>query len=157
MTTFIAALVLMWLGSGTVKGFAYTLIISLIVSMFTALVISRLLNLAFYAVGCRNEKLYGRAKGRCLGPIDFMKHRWVCFILSLVVIVAGFVGMIGYGAAGKGALNFSLEFKGGTSISADFGKDYTVEQVEDQRLYRKSQRLSMIMPSRQVPYPAAML
>lgn len=38
--------------------------------------------------------------------IDFMKHRWVCFILSLVVIVAGFVGMIGYGAAGKGALNF---------------------------------------------------
>ena len=60
-----------------------------------------------------------------------MKHRWVCFILYLVVIVAGFVGMIGYGAAGKGALNFSLEFKGGTSISADFGKDYTVEQVED--------------------------
>ena len=128
VTTFIAALVLMWLGSGTVKGFAYTLIISLIVSMFTALVISRLLNLAFYAVGCRNEKLYGRAKEH--KTIDFMKHRWVCFILSLVVIVAGFVGMIGYGAAGKGALNFSLEFKGGTSISADFGKDYTVEQVE---------------------------
>ena len=129
VTTFIAALVLMRLGSGTVKGFAYTLIISLIVSMFTALVISRLLNLAFYAVGCRNEKLYGRAKEH--KTIDFMKHRWVCFILSLVVIVAGFVGMIGYGAAGKGALNFSLEFKGGTSISADFGKDYTVEQVED--------------------------
>ena len=104
-------------------------IISLIVSMFTALVISRLLNLAFYAVGCRNEKLYGRAKEH--KTIDFMKHRWVCFILSLVVIVAGFVGMIGYGAAGKGSLNFSLEFKGGTSISADFGKDYTVEQVED--------------------------
>ena len=129
ITTLIASLVLMWLGSGTVKGFAYTLIISLIVSMFTALVISRLLNLAFYAVGCRNEKLYGRAKEH--KTIDFMKHRWVCFILSLVVIVAGFVGMIGYGAAGKGSLNFSLEFKGGTSISADFGKDYTVEQVED--------------------------
>ena len=129
VTTFIAALVLMWLGSGTVKGFAYTLMISILVSMFTALVISRLLNLAFYAVGCRNEKLYGRAKEH--KTIDFMKHRWVCFILSLVVIVAGFVGMIGYGAAGKGALNFSLEFKGGTSISADFGKDYTVEQVED--------------------------
>jgi SecD/SecF fusion protein len=129
VTTFIAALVLMWLGSGTVKGFAYTLIISLIVSMFTALVISRLLNLAFYAVGCRNEKLYGRAREH--KTIDFMKHRWVCFIISLVVIAAGFVGMIGYGAAGKGSLNFSLEFKGGTSISADFGKDYTVEQVED--------------------------
>ena len=116
VTTFIAALVLMWLGSGTVKGFAYTLMISLVVSMFTALVVSRFLNLALYAVGCRNEKLYGRAKVR--RTIDFMKHRVV------------FVGMIGYSASGNKALNYSLEFVGGTSISANFGKDYTVEQVE---------------------------
>ena len=128
VTTFIAALVLMWLGSGTVKGFSYTLMISLIVSMFTALVISRLLNLAFYAVGCRDEKFYGRAKAR--KTIDFMKKRVVFFIISLVVIASGFVGMIAYGASGQHALNFSLEFMGGTSISADFGKDYTVEEVE---------------------------
>ena len=128
VTTFIAALVLMWLGSGTVKGFAYTLMISLVVSMFTALVVSRFLNLALYAVGCRNEKLYGRAKVR--RTIDFMKHRVVFFAISIVVIVAGFVGMIGYSASGNKALNYSLEFVGGTSISANFGKDYTVEQVE---------------------------
>ena len=118
----------MWLGSGTVKGFAYTLMISILVSLFTALIISRLLNLAFYAVGCRDEKFYGRARTR--QTIDFMKNRVVFFIISLVVIVAGFVGMIGYGASGQHALNFSLEFMGGTSISADFGKDYTVEEVE---------------------------
>ena len=120
VTTFIAALVLMWLGSGTVKGFAYTLMISLVVSMFTALVVSRFLNLALYAVGCRNEKLYGRAKVR--RTIDFMKHRVVFFAISIVVIVAGFVGMIGYSASGNKALNYSLEFVGGTSISANFGK-----------------------------------
>ena len=128
VTTFIAALVLMWLGSGTVKGFAYTLMISIVVSLFTALVVSRLLNLAFYAVGCRDEKFYGRAKAR--KTIDFMKKRVVFFVISLVVIAAGFVGMIAYGASGQHALNFSLEFMGGTSISADFGKDYTVEEVE---------------------------
>ena len=129
ITTLIAALVLMWLGSGTVKGFAYTLMISIVVSLFTALVVSRLLNLALYAVGCRNEKLYGRAKER--KTIDFMKHRWKWFIVSIAVIVAGVVGMIAYSASGNNALNYSLEFVGGTSISADFGKDYTVEQVED--------------------------
>ena len=129
VTTMIAALVLMWLGSGTVKGFAYTLMISILVSVFTALVVSRLLNLSLYAVGCRNEKLYGRAKER--KTIDFMKHRVKWFAISLVVIVAGFVGMAAYSASGARALNFSLEFVGGTSISADFGQDYTIEQVEE--------------------------
>ena len=129
VTTMIAALVLMWLGSGTVKGFAYTLMISILVSVFTALVVSRLLNLSLYAVGCRDEKLYGRAKER--KTIDFMKHRVKWFAISLVVIVAGFVGMAAYSASGARALNFSLEFVGGTSISADFGQDYTIEQVEE--------------------------
>lgn len=129
VTTFIAALVLMWLGSGTVKGFAYTLMISILVSVFTAFFVSKFLNLALYAVGFQSEKWYGRAKTR--ETIDFIKHRWKCLIISIVVIVAGFVGMIAYGANGNRALNFSLEFVGGTSISADFGKDYTVEEVED--------------------------
>jgi SecD/SecF fusion protein len=118
----------MWLGSGTVKGFSYTLIISIVVSLFTALVISRFLNLALYAVGLRSEKLYGRAKER--KDIDFVKHRMKWFAVSLVVVIAGFVGMIAYSASGQRALNYSLEFVGGTSISADFGKDYTIDEVE---------------------------
>ncbi len=129
VTTFIAALVLMWLSSGTVKGFAYTLMISLLVSVFTALVVSKYLNLALYAAGFQNEKLYGRAKEH--KTIDFMKHRVKWFAVSIVVIVAGFVGMIVNAASGNRALNYSLEFVGGTSISADFGKDYTVDEVEE--------------------------
>lgn len=128
VTTFIAALVLMWLGTGTVRGFAYTLMISIIVSVFTALVVSRFLNLALYAVGCQSEKLYGRAKEH--KTINFMKHRVKWFVISVVVIAAGFVGMAVYSATGSRALNYSLEFVGGTSISADFGQDYTIEQVE---------------------------
>ncbi|MCD7709296.1 MAG: protein translocase subunit SecD [Clostridiales bacterium] len=128
VTTFIAALVLMWLGSGTVRGFAYTLMISIIVSVFTALVVSRFFNLAIYAVGCRDVKWYGKAKVR--KTINFIKHRVIYFVISIVVIAAGIVGMIAYSASGNGMLNFSLEFAGGTSISADFGKDYTIDEVE---------------------------
>ena len=56
VTTLIAALVLMWMGSGTVKGFAYTLALGIVVSMFTALVVSRLIVNALYAVGIQDEK-----------------------------------------------------------------------------------------------------
>lgn len=128
VTTFIAALVLMLLGSGTVKGFAYTLMISIILSLFTALVIARLLMQAAYAVGLKSEKLYGRAKER--KPFNFMKHRIVYFCISLAVIIAGIVGMVAYNANGKGILNYSLEFVGGTSTTADFGQEYTIEEIE---------------------------
>ena len=64
ITTLIASLVLMWLGSGTVKGFAYTLALGIVVSMFTALVVSRFVMNALYAVGFHDEKFYGRAKQR---------------------------------------------------------------------------------------------
>ena len=128
VTTFIAALVLMVLGSGTVKGFAYTLIISIVLSLFTALFVAKYLMQGLYAIGFKSEKLYGRAKDR--KPINFLKHKAVYFIISIVVIVAGFVGMGVYSAQGSRSLNYSLEFAGGTSTKADFGKDYTVEQVE---------------------------
>lgn len=128
VTTFIAALVLMLLGSGTVKGFAYTLMISIILSLFTALVIARLLMQAAYAVGLKSEKFYGRAKER--KPFNFMKHRIVYFCISLAVIIAGIVGMVAYNANGKGILNYSLEFVGGTSTTADFGQEYTIEEIE---------------------------
>ncbi len=128
VTTFIAALVLMGLGSGTVKGFAYTLMISIILSLFTALVVARIVMNAIYAIGVRSEKFYGRAKER--KAINFMKHRFVYFAISLAIIIAGIVGMVSYSAAGKGKLNYSLEFIGGTSISADFGQAYSIEEIE---------------------------
>ena len=62
ITTLIAAFILMWMGSGTVKGFAYTLALGIVVSMFTALVVSKYIVQALYAVGIRDEKCYGRAK-----------------------------------------------------------------------------------------------
>ena len=128
ITTLLAAVVLMALGSGTVKGFAYTLMIGILLSMFTALVITRWILYALYGIGLKNEKFYGKAKER--KSIDFIGHRKVFFILSAVLILAGFVGMGVHGARGDKALNYSLDFVGGTSTTADFGKDYTIDEIE---------------------------
>lgn len=128
VTTIIAAIVLMALGTGTVKGFAYTLLIGILLSMFTALVVTRWILYALYGIGIKDEKFYGRAKER--KTIDFLGGRKVFFTLSAIVILAGFVGMGVYGSSTGNALNYSLDFVGGTSTTADYGKEYTIDEIE---------------------------
>ena len=129
ITTLIAAIVLMGLGSGTVKGFAYTLMIGIILSMFTALVVTRWILYSFYWLGMRDEKFYGRAKER--KTINFLQMRYVFFAISIAVISAGFIGMGVHKASGQNSLNYGLDFMGGTSTTADFGKEYTIEDIEN--------------------------
>ncbi len=128
ITTFIAALVLHFLGSGTVRGFANTLMISIVVSMFTALVIARLLMFSFFAVGVQDVKFYGKAKER--KPLRIVEHRKAFFAVSCIVIVAGIAGMIGFGASSGKPLNYSIDFMGGSTTTADFGKVYTIDEIE---------------------------
>lgn len=59
ITTLIACGVLLWLGTGPIKGFAQTLILSIVVSMFTALVVTRILLYTFVNIGVKSPKLYG--------------------------------------------------------------------------------------------------
>ncbi len=129
VTTLIAAVVLWLKGSGTVKGFAQTLAIGIIVSMFTALVVTRLIVYAFYAVGLRDEKLYyHKTKERT--SIDFLSKKNICFAVSLVLIIAGFVFMGVNSSRGQGAFEYSLEFEGGTSTTVPFDKDYTIDEID---------------------------
>ena len=128
VTTLIAAAVLGVIGSGSVKGFAYTLALGIVLSLFTALVVTRWLLNAFYNLGCKNPKLYGVAKER--KTINFLSKKAVFFAVSVAVIVAGFVVMGVNKAGGKDALNFSLEFKGGTSTNVVFAEDMTIEDLD---------------------------
>lgn len=130
ITTLIAALVLMMLGSGTVKGFAYTLMISIILSMFTALVVTRWILYALHGLGLKDEKFYGRAKER--KSVDFLGKKAIFFTISIAVIAAGFISMGVHSATGGNALNYGLDFVGGTSTTADFGKEYSIEEIEEQ-------------------------
>jgi SecD/SecF fusion protein len=128
ITTLIAAVVLMALGSGTVKGFAYTLMIGIILSLFTAMVVTRYILYSLYALGLKSEKLYGRAKER--KSINFIGKRAVFFTVSGVIIAAGLISMGVHSATEGKALNYGLDFMGGTSTTADFGKDMSIEDIE---------------------------
>ena len=130
ITTLIAACVLMWLGSGTVKGFAYTLALGIVISMFTALVVSRLVVNALYAVGVRDAKFYGAAKERKV--VDFLGKKKVFFNISIILILSGPVAMFIHSNAGNKALNYSLEFSGGTSTTVTFNEDMDIKTIDSE-------------------------
>ena len=134
ITTLIAAAVLYFMGSGTVKGFAQTLALSIVVSMFTALVVTRFVMYALYYVGLKSESLYtasvmaGKKKSE-KKVFNFLGKKNICFIVSGIVIVAGIVTMIVCGVKGN-ALNYSIDFVGGTSLTATLPEAKTVEELE---------------------------
>ena len=130
VTTLIAAAVLAVLGSGTVKGFAYTLAIGIILSMITSLFVTRFLMSIFYGLGLTNKKLYGIGKKRT--PIKFVEKRKIFFAISIAVVLAGFVAMGVFKAREGNILNYSLDFVGGTSTSVSFNEDMSLEQIESQ-------------------------
>lgn len=130
VTTLIVAAILAWKGSGTVKGFAYTLAISIIVSLITALFVTRYVVYSFYGIGVKDEKFYGKAKE--LKTMNFTKRRPVFYVIAVACIAAGFIGMGVHSASGDGALNLSLEFVGGTSNTVYFNEEYTLEQIDSE-------------------------
>ena len=127
VTTLIAAVVLFWRGSGTVKGFASTLALGIVLSMFTALFVTKGVLNALYNLGLDDPKFYGVSKEK--KAINFLGKKNLCFIISCVVIVAGWVMMGVHGAGGDGVLNYSMEFKGGTSTNVTFNEDMSLEDI----------------------------
>jgi SecD/SecF fusion protein len=133
VTTLIAAGVLWLRGSGSVRGFAQTLALGIVVSMFTALVITRLIVYSFYALGIRNKKVYGKELKK-RKTIDFLGKRRVFFAISIVLCLSGFVFMGINHARGIGAMNYSLDFVGGTSTNVTFDKEYTLEEIDSEMI-----------------------
>ena len=128
ITTLIAAFVLMALGTGSIKGFANTLVIGIVLSMFTALIITRVLLNSLVNLGITNKKLFGVAKKPKV--VNFVKASKYCFVLSLAIIVIGLVFLPLNKSKNGSILNFSLEFTGGTSTTVTFDKPYTLEESE---------------------------
>ena len=127
VTTLIAAAVLYLRGSGTVKGFAQTLALGIILSMFTALFVTRFIMKAFYNIGLDNPKLYGKKLER--KPINFVGMKNITIAISVIIILAGVVGA-GYNKVKIGNLfNYGIDFKGGTSTNVTFNEDYSLDRI----------------------------
>lgn len=127
VTTLIAAVVLYFRGSGTVKGFATTLAIGIVLSMFTALVVTRGALYVFYALGLQSPKLYGSKTTKKV--YNVLKIRKAVFAISVLILLAGGAGM-GINNSKTGHLfHYSMDFTGGTSTSVTFNEEMSLEDI----------------------------
>lgn len=128
VTTLIAALVLGIFGTGTIKGFAITLAIGVVLSVFTALAVSQSLLTALVNLGVTDAKYFGVAREP--KKTNFVKAGKFCMLGSLIVIIACFCMMPVNNKSKGSPLNFSVEFAGGTSLTVGFDKEYSLSETE---------------------------
>ena len=128
ITTMIVAVILILIAPGTIKGFAQALAISIVVSMFTALVITRVVLNGLYQIGFKDPKFYGAEKHEKKLPI--VANRKTFMIISAAIIGVGVLFMIINAAVRVGApLNYGLEFIGGTSTTVGFNEELSAEEI----------------------------
>lgn len=131
VTTLIAAVILYEVGTSAVKGFAWTFMIGIIVSLFTAVVITQLYvslmadskrmgKKSFFGINADNQASFCIKK-----ELHFIKHRKKFYLLSIIILVAGLAFGIARG------LNYGIDFTGGTMIQMDMGKKVAISEVED--------------------------
>lgn len=128
VTTLIAAAILYAMGTGSIRGFAMTLALGIVLSMMSSLLISRMLISALYGAGLKDEKFYGRQKERKI--IDFIGKKRIFFIVSAVLVLSAPISMAVFQAKDGHALNYSLEFIGGTATTVTFPEDKSISQLD---------------------------
>ncbi|MFH1578278.1 MAG: protein translocase subunit SecD [Candidatus Omnitrophota bacterium] len=122
LTTLIAAFLLFQFGTGPIRGFAVTLTIGLLSSMFTALIVTR----TILEIAVRNFKLKKLVMMRLIRSthIDFIAKRKVCYLISLVVIIAGLIMVLGGGRDSWG-----IDFTGGRVEEYRFDQPVPLQEV----------------------------
>lgn len=133
ITTLIAAAVLYFKGSGTVKGFAQTLAIGIVISMFTALFVTRTILNAFYRVGFDDVKFFGVQKE--VKTYNYTKHMKVFFAISSILILVGIGGLFVNKSSIGTILKYDLDFSGGTQTQVTF-KDKVPSNSEIEEVFK---------------------
>ena len=134
ITTLIAAAILYAMGTGTIRGFAITLTLGILLSLFTALIVTRVLVYALYGIGFKDAKYYGRMKETKIR--DYFNFKKISYAISIILIVIGFVAMGVHAGSGKRALNFSLDFTGGTAMTVMFNEPLEIPGEDEQALMK---------------------
>ncbi len=131
VTTLIAAVILYQVGTSSVKGFAWTLMIGILASVITAAVVTQIF-LGVFA----NSKVF--AKNKLYGinedgspsisfkkKFSFVKHRKIFYIISIVIISVGLI------LGGIRGFNYGIDFTGGTMLHVDMGREVATEEIID--------------------------
>ena len=131
ITTLIAAVILYEIGTSAVRGFAYTFMIGIIISIFTAVVITQLyVKLLAQSDKFSKKSYFGVKKDNTATfhlteTIHFMDKRKIFYCISAGILIIGLAfGLI------RG-LNYGIDFTGGTMIQLDMGKQVKVSEVQD--------------------------
>jgi SecD/SecF fusion protein len=146
VTTLIAGGVLFWLGTGPIMGFAQMLIIGILVSMFTCLVVTRMITDCLMELGIVKTthiisekqkialdvaKAYNKTEvEQELDIKPIVENRKKYFGFSAAILLIGFVFMLAHGFGGTGFFNLDVEFSGGTSFTVDIGQEFSNSDVE---------------------------
>ncbi|MCL2840383.1 MAG: protein translocase subunit SecD [Defluviitaleaceae bacterium] len=148
VTTLIAGGVLFWLGTGPIMGFAQMLIIGILLSMFTCLVVTRVITVCLMDLGVikarhimskqQREALdTARAAGKSEPEMDvaakpIVERRKVYFAFSAAILAIGLaVGIFNSTAGERGFFNLDVEFSGGTSFTIDIGRPFENSEIEE--------------------------
>ena len=125
ITTLIAAGALFWQGTGPIQGFAVTLGLGIIVSMFSALVLTRLFVTSLVMVGVRSPKYFGASSDeKPIYQLKVIQWRKKYLIASSLVLLVGIGSMAFNASQGRGPFNLDVEFSGGTSFQIDMGQPF---------------------------------
>jgi SecD/SecF fusion protein len=129
LTTLITALVLYWVGTEQIKGFAVTLIIGLVISLFTAVYFTHKLfeiceRTGFLWLGMADYVNSAKRAVFGIGDVDFMKQRYVAYAVSGTLIVIGLVATFL-----RGSQILDIDFNGGTSIVFSLDKGVDADDV----------------------------
>ena len=124
-TSLITAIILFWMGSGTIKGFAVTLTIGIVASMFSALLVTRVL--FRWGIDLNLLKKLSFFNLFKATNFDFLGKRRACAIASLLLVLLSFAA---FGIRQEKALG--IDFTGGTLVQFQLGKEAQVplEDVE---------------------------
>jgi SecD/SecF fusion protein len=122
VTTLIASIILIFMGTGPVKGFGVALSIGVALSLFTALVITRLIfDLLLTKGHLKSLKMLHIVKS---AHVDFLKWAKPAFITSWTIILIG----LGYGVY-RGSNIMGVDFAGGDSVTLAYTEKVPIEQV----------------------------
>ena len=130
VTTLIAAVILYEVGTSSVKGFAFTFMVGIIVSIFTAVIVTQLYvglfaqSRATAKTGFFGIKKNGKAAFAYMGHLKLIDKRKVMYCISAVILIIGLVCGVARG------LNFGIDFTGGTMIQMDMHKQVKIADVE---------------------------
>ena len=136
LTTLIAAAALFWQGTGPVQGFAVMLALGIFVSMFSALVVTKLLLVGLVEMGLRKPSWYGAPTPRATDEeapapkmLPIIKFRNYYLVGSAVILLIGAASMLFHYSQGNGLFNLDVDFAGGVAIDAPIGQPFENEEI----------------------------